>query len=320
MGQSAVNATSEILRHAADMAKSIKARAILVYANVFTDFTAWSRFIDGTGEVPVILASRGREAEGLSDLARVIRVPGIRLTRMGQIKVAVLLGFSQGLFRRGDCLVCLSGLAGSEVVDTIVIMEVGEEFEMFAATGTTEVAEHVNPEVFERVLDLATTLGYEGREGKPVGTTFVIGDTERVLDLSHQMVLNPFMGYPHEERNILDPALEATVKEFATIDGAFVIRGDGEIDAAGVYLKPGVAGEALPRGLGTRHESAAGITATTDALAVTVSESTGTVTVFSGGKILIELERPRPIGPWTPQEGRFFPGLRPEADTSREGG
>jgi diadenylate cyclase len=315
-----VNTTPDILRHAAEMAKSIKARAIVVYANVFADSAVWSQFIDGTGEVPVILASRRGEAEGLSELARVIRVPGIRLTRIGQIKVAVLLGFSQGLFQRGDRLVCLSGLAGSEVVDTIVIVEVGEEFEMFAATGTTEVAEHVNPEVFERVLDLATTLGYEGREGRPMGTIFVIGDTEKVLDLSRQMVLNPFMGYSHEERNILDPALEATVKEFAAIDGAFVIRGDGQIEAAGVYLKPGVAGETLPRGLGTRHESAAGITATTDALAITVSESTGTVTVFRGGKILIELERPRPIGPWTPQEGRFFPGLRPESDAPREDG
>jgi DNA integrity scanning protein DisA with diadenylate cyclase activity len=154
----------------------------------------------------------------------------------------------------------------------------------------------------ESIFDLAGAveecISREGHDsGNRVGTTFVIGDSERVLGFSRQMVLNPFMGYSDEERNILDPALEATVKEFAAIDGAFVTHGDGQIEAAGVYLKPGVAGEILPRGLGTRHESAAGITATTDAVAITVSESTGTVTVFRGGKILIELERPRPIGP-----------------------
>ncbi|GAB4256262.1 MAG: diadenylate cyclase [Deferrisomatales bacterium] len=302
--------TANILKHSAQLAQSIGARAIVVYADVFPDSVALSRFVEETGSIPVVLATRGEGAEPPPDPSRVIRVPGIRLTRLGQIKVAVLLGFSRGLFARGDRLVCLSGIAGSGMVDTIVIMEVGEEFEMFAATGATEVARHVNPEVFERVLDLATTLGYEGREGKPVGTTFVIGDTERVLSLSRQMVLNPFKGYPEEERNILDPALEETVKEFAAIDGAFVLRGDGQIEAAGVYLKPGAVGEILPRGLGARHESAAGITAVTDAVAITVSESTGTVTVFQAGKILIELERPRPIGPWTPQEGRSFPGLR----------
>jgi diadenylate cyclase len=307
------------LKHAAELAKSIEARAILVYGDVFTDAAVWCRFVDGAGAIPVILATRKGEAEGLSDTSRVIRVPGIRLTRMGQVKVAVLLGLSQGLFQRGDCLVCLSGIAGSGVVDTMVIMGVGEGFEMFAATGTTEVAEHVNPEVFERVLDLAASLGYEGRQGKPVGTTFVIGDSERVLGLSRQMVLNPFKGYAEEERNILDPTLEETVKEFAAIDGAFVIRGDGHVEAAGVYLKPEASGEILPRGLGTRHESAADITAATDAVAITVSESTGTVTVFWGGKILIELERPRPIGPWTPQEGRSFPGLRRDLDASRAG-
>ena len=35
----------------------------------------------------------------------------------------------------------------------------------------------------------------------------------------------------------------------------------------------------------------------TDALAITVSESTGTVTIFRKGKILVEIEPPRRVGP-----------------------
>jgi len=306
-----MNFTSEILHHAAAMAKSIEADALIVYADVFSSLRDIDSFLDETAGFPVYLAARGESHEGSeATRANIIRVPGIRLTRLGQIKMAVLLGFSRGHFVKGNRLVCLSGIAGSGRLDTLVIMEVGDEFEMFAATGTPEVASNINPEVFERVLDIATTLGYEGREGKAVGTTFVIGDVNRVLEFSHQMVLNPFRGYPEEERNILDPALEETVKEFAAIDGAFVIHPDGQIEAAGIYLKPETGSEALPRGLGTRHQSAAGITAISSAIAITVSESTGTVTVFRDGKILIELERPRPIGPWTPQEAQAFPGLR----------
>ncbi|GAB6062159.1 DNA integrity scanning protein DisA nucleotide-binding domain protein [Deferrisoma palaeochoriense] len=311
-----MDVTRDILYYSAEMARKIGARAVVVYADVFPGLGALREFVEGEPDVSFVLVSRGASSGAVErDNVEWVRVPGIRLTRLGQVKIAVLLGFSRGLFQRGDRLICLTGIAGSGALDTIVFMEVGEEFEMFAATGAEEISSHVNPEVFERVLDIAVALGYEGREGKPVGTTFVIGDTDNVLARSTQMVLNPFRGYPEEERNILDPALEPTIKEFAAIDGAFVIRGDGLVEAAGVYLRPEQAGEPLPRGLGTRHNAAAGITAVTKAVAVTVSESTGTVTVFRDGKILMEVERPRPIGEWGPREDRLFPGLR----TQKEG-
>ncbi|RME36449.1 MAG: hypothetical protein D6788_11575, partial [Planctomycetota bacterium] len=137
-------------------------------------------------------------------------------------------------------------------------------------------------------------LGSEGREGKPVGTLFVVGDAEGVRPLTRQLILNPFQGYPESQRNILDPNLTETVKELATIDGAFVIRGDGVIESAGTYLK--AAGQTefeLPQGLGARHQAAAAITHLTRAIGVTVSESTGTVTVFRGGLMVAELEKPR---------------------------
>ena len=116
------------------------------------------------------------------------------------------------------------------------------------------------------MLTLAGELGVEGREGRPVGTLFVIGDSDRVLAQSHQLVINPFHGYPENERNILDPRLEETIKEFSAIDGAFIVRGDGVILAAGRYLAPrGKLDPPLPHGLGTRHEAAASITAMSQA-------------------------------------------------------
>ena len=52
----------------------------------------------------------------------------------------------------------------------------------------------------------------------------------------------------------------------------------------------------LPRGLGARHHAAAAITAVTGAIAVTVSESTGSVTIFRGGQIVTEIQKPRSMG------------------------
>ena len=127
-----------------------------------------------------------------------------------------------------------------------------------------------------------------------MGTMFVVGDTDRVLPLTRQLVLNPFKGYPPSERNILDYSLEETIKELATLDGAFIIRGDGVVETCGAYIRTASQEEfELPRGLGTRHHAAAAITAITDSIAVTVSESTGSVTIFRAGRIVTEIQKPR---------------------------
>jgi len=224
-----------------------------------------------------------------------IRVPNVPLTRMGQVKMAMFLALARGIVKRGDIVVCLSGIAESGTLDTLIVTEVGREFEMFTpATGDHQAPSHILPQVLERVIDIAAELGSQGREGKPVGALFVIGDSERVLSMSRQLILNPFRGYPADARNILNPDLEETIKELSLLDGAFVVQGDGTVESAGVFLKTASQQESrLPHGLGARHHAAAAITAVTDAIAVTVSESTGTVTVFRNGRIVTEIEKPR---------------------------
>jgi len=106
------------------------------------------------------------------------------------------------------------------------------------------------------------------------------------------MVINPFQGYPEEERNILlDPRLKETVKEFSSIDGAFIFREDGVILAAGRYLDASGESIEIPLGLGSHHRAAAGITRLTDALAIVISEETGEVRIFHRGKIFVEIEK-----------------------------
>ena len=106
-------------------------------------------------------------------------------------------------------------------------------------------------------------------------------------------MLNPFHGYSRTLRSLLDLSLAETIKEFAMIDGAFIVQGDGMVVSAGTYLVP-KSSTRLPLGLGTRHHAAAAITAHTQAMAITVSQSTGTVTVFRHGQIVLKLERATP--------------------------
>ena len=297
-----------LLAAARDICAKVGARAVVAYADAFPDYETVAEFLEDPDSPRLILATRDEEAcEACTKAgATTLRVPDVRLTRMGQIQVAVLLAVSRGLIGHGDTVLCLTGISGSQVLDSLFVTEVGEEFELFAAEGAEEIPSHVRTEVFERVLDLAVELGIEGREGRPVGTIFVLGDTDEVLRHSEQLILNPFRGYPEAERNILDPALAETIKEFSTLDGAFVVRDDGVVETAGRFLRSTIPGRPLPSGLGARHKSAAAVTAATDAVALAISESTGNVTIFEHGKILFEIQRPRPLGQQTNAPGHLF--------------
>lgn len=293
------NITQSLLRHVGQIAEECGAVAIFVY-------------VDALGNKPLSLP------ESLSDRVcyvtktiaedkiqvdrgeRYLRVPNVPLTRTGQVKIAIFLALSKGMIKQGDKIVFLSGIAASATLDTIIVTQVGHEYEMISTSRNqcgNAMPSGILPEVLDRVVEIASELGNEGREGKPVGTLFVIGDTDQVMLLTRQLILNPFKGYPKEDRNILSASLEETIKELASIDGAFIIRGDGLIESCGTYLKTASQEEyELPRGLGTRHHAAAAITSVTNSVSVTVSESTGTVTVFSHGAIITEIEKPRSIG------------------------
>ena len=64
-------------------------------------------------------------------------------------------------------------------------------------------------------------------------------------------------------------------------DGAVILQ-DGKIAAAGCVL-PVSNSTTLSKDLGTRHRAALGISEVSDAVAVVVSEETGTISVFIGG-------------------------------------
>lgn len=308
--------TERLLGHAISLAQESEAAALFVYVDALAG-KSWTPPEDLTcriflvskeepeqedGEEP----SAAKKAENEDERITLLHIPNVAMTRFGQVKIGVLLALTRNLLTSGDRLVCVSGGSETPGLDTLLVVEVGREFDMFIAPEDQDgIAPLVMPEVLTRVIDIAAELGSEGREGRAVGAIFVVGDTEAVLNLTRPLVLNPFRGYDEHERNLLDPKLEETIKEYSFIDGAFIIRGDGVIESAGAYLKTsGVVDEELPRGLGARHQAAAAITSVTDSIAVTVSQSTGTVTIFRGGRIVTEIEKPRRIRGGKKKRGR----------------
>ena len=281
-----------MLSHALDLAVEVQAEAILLHADALRSRECLRSLATET-TILIITSQTEDDTEKLPFPHRLIHLPFSGLNRANQVDLALLLSVGHGFLRREDRIVGLFGHPDSGILDSLMVIDLSRELPTFLPTYPTDLLGDVAPEVLERVLQIATTISREGREGKAVGTTFVIGDYRRVRTMSRQLVINPFKGYSDEERSVLDPSLEETLKEFATIDGAFLIRGDGIVEAAGTYLRPEVEVEDFPSGLGARHAAAAGITGATEALAVVISQSTGRVSLFKTGRSILVVDRPR---------------------------
>lgn len=279
-----------MLENACQISDKIGAKTILVITDRVDD---WNIVKGLKCKSKMILATRDEETyqEARKSLDSVLMVPRVTLTRMGQIKMGVIMSLAAHLVSNHGKIVCVSGLAPLGTLDSLVVLDIGKEFELLTSEDVSTVSAGVQPEVFEGVLSLALELASEGREGKPVGTVFVLGDHEKVLPLSRQLIINPFKGYPEDERNILDPRLKETIKEFSVMDGAFIVRDDGVIISAGRHLAAALDADKMPMGLGSRHAAAAGVTESTTALAIVVSESTGDVRIFKNGTVFMEIER-----------------------------
>jgi DNA integrity scanning protein DisA with diadenylate cyclase activity len=150
-------------------------------------------------------------------------------------------------------------------------------------------SEMIDLDILQSVLLIAIELGTYGREGRSIGTAFIIGDTKEVMKRSHQLVLNPFSGHPEKERNIRDTIRWETVKEFSQLDGVFILDSEGFLIAAGRYLDVDARDVETVKGLGGRHASAAAITRETETVAVTVSESDGAIRIYRDGIQILEI-------------------------------
>ena len=237
-------------------------------------------------DVPTTFITTSTLANGVNDELRDFLREGGTRTFNASIVAPVLNDFSlvkdvataayiddivEGGFVLG--VLCLSQLS------SIVVFDVKQ---LATVKTIDKTGERIDPTALKAVLRLALELGREGREGKKVGTAFIIGDTNEVLKRSHQLILNPYKGHTEDTRDIKNRSHWETIKEFAQIDGVFIVDDKGVIISAGRYLDVNTKSIELG-GFGGRHISALAVTRETQAIAVTVSESGGTVRLFKDG-------------------------------------
>ncbi len=211
-------------------------------------------------------------------------------SRFSRIKYAFMQAVFQDVIQPDSRVVCVLGPWGSDHLDTITVHDLAlswsEDFPF-------DPRSLIKREFFQTaiaVIDIALDIGALGREGKSVGTSFIVGNVDQIMASSHQAIFNPFKGYPPESRELSSPEVVESIKELAQLDGAFVVSGSGVVEAAGRHLDAVSSMTRQLKGFGSRHRAAASITIHCDAIAVVVSESTGRVTIFDDGRIIAVLD------------------------------
>jgi diadenylate cyclase len=146
----------------------------------------------------------------------------------------------------------------------------------------------VDRRVLEETVSLAVEIAREGREGRKIGTLFVVGDSGEVVKRSKPLILDPLHGHPDESKQIENPDMRETIKELAQLDGAFLVSNAGVVLSAARYIDAASEDLDLPLGLGSRHVAGASISRDTRAVAVVVSESS-MVRMFDDGELVSEI-------------------------------
>ena len=182
--------------------------------------------------------------------------------------------------------------------DSVSVLRLEEHLGQLTSRDLRNLETKVPLETLKIVVDLAVEIGREGREDKPVGTLFVVGDTRKVMQSSHATGFDPVRGYSRSERKLTDPRVREGIKEIAQLDGAFVVGPDGTVEGAARYIDASAESVSVAKGLGARHWAAAAITRRTRSVAVAVSETNGTVRLFQNGDVVLRIEPFRRAMKW----------------------
>lgn len=272
------------VKAAVKLANEIKPDVILLLTDNIEEYELLSK---EKLNAPLIVSTTSKNVSSSvkNSLTLIAHSPNLK----SDVEHSLALAMNKRSVKEGDIALCLSF---DKACFNLYLCKVSKEslrdtiYEFIRKT-------KIKPKVFEAVLNIALEIGREGREGRLIGTAFLIGDSDKVLKNSRQMILNPFKGHRKKERMITNSEIKETIKELAQLEGVFVLSGDGILRAAGRFLNVDTSSIDIPHGLGTRHVVVAAMTSISNAVGITVSQSGGIVRIFHKGKIVFTIDPQR---------------------------
>lgn len=288
---------ASIYELAVKLSKQAGADALLVMLDGPTD---WKQLVEQAGSEKILAAADSLEVlEGAAEA-------GLSTVVLDMQDAPVFEKLAQALLEsvadeildpNSEVVAVYSGFDPGKI-DSISFIRLDEHLGRLTARDLRQIETSVPLETLKCVVDLAVEIGREGREGKPVGTMFVVGDTRRVMAQSHPAGFDPVKGYGRKERSLTDARVREAIKEIAPLDGAFIVSPDGTVEKSCQIVSADHVNITLSKGLGSRHWAAAAISKDTNAIAVTVSESNGTVRLFKKGEVILRVEPFRRAMKW----------------------
>ncbi len=271
------------------LAKSAEADALLILTEKPTD---WLRLRKKTNNQVLVIATHDEAIDAAAKEAELhsIHLEMPEASVQNQLTQSVLACVASEIIRPGSTIVAVYSGFDTENVDTVSILKLTERLGRLTARDLRKLKTKVPLDTLKTVVDLAVAIGREGREGKPIGTMFVVGDHRKVLEESRPGGFDMVKGYTRKERNIFDHKVREGLKEISQLDGMFIIASDGTVEGCARIIDTSPVELTMTKGLGSRHFSGAAISKNTKAIAVIVSQSSGTVRIFQNGEVVLRIE------------------------------
>lgn len=272
-----------------NMANSLNIEAIFVQSDRLDDFSLINSL---RGREKIVWLTTPQQAENITveatDEILTLSLDSIRGSAIRSM--GLLLACLRGIMLPDEKILCLYSSIAGEDIDSITITRPKDRLRIIRTMDMETIGRLFAPEVFIRLVNILTRFAMEGREGKPIGTIFVLGDPEEMGPYLKEMILNPCRGHAPELRNVFNRSFFETFRELSALDGAFLINRQGIVESAGIYLAAPETPSALQQGLGARHAAASAITEHADCITMVLSESSGNISIFHDGEPLFEIE------------------------------
>lgn len=302
-----------MVKTAIDLLKSRNADALLILLEGSTDWKRIAEMAETVEKTVIVAVDLPDDMEGAAEAGlKPIALNKEKAPLLERLQHALLEAAADELIRtNGEVVAVYSGFQQGRL-DSISHLQLDERMRRLTTRDLQMIESRVPLKTLKAVVDLAAQVGREGREGKPVGTLFVVGDTRKVLEHSMDSGVDPFRGYNKNFRNLLDAKVQEDAKEVAQLDGAFIVNSDGIIERSRQILESTLKDLTMTKGLGSRHWAAAAITKITKAISVVVSQSTGTVRLYQDGNLVMRIEPMDKAVTW--QEFAFEPPTKKSED------
>ena len=297
MASSSDKAFFAVVDSANRLAKATEADAILLLLEQKPDI---SRLKKKVNSVDLVVATHVQE---VTESMLAAEIPVIQLeipeaSVQDRLTQAVLESVADEHLRPGSTVVAIYSSFDSDAIDTISVVKLTERLGKLTARDLKKLETKVPLDTLKIVVDLSVEIGREGREGKAVGTMFVVGDHRKVMEQSRSAGFDAVKGYSADERNLFDNKVREGIKEIAQLDGMFVVSANGNVISSARIIDTSPVELTMTTGLGSRHFAGAAISKNTKAIAVVVSQSSGTVRIFQNGEVVLRIEPMRRAMKW----------------------